>query len=156
MSILLLVIYAILVHFLAYSNAKREAYYYDVLSLSQRKHKNLHSFYYKERAIILSLFLIISLNYLNILDIIALILFTVLTWDFTKDGIYFIIRNNLNKKIYKKRFKDEEIKEMLIKNENISWFDKQNFSKNYKERSTYFIIGLFIFLLNLIAKINNL
>jgi hypothetical protein len=152
MTIVLTILYSLFVIYLAYSNAKREAYYYDILSLINKKHKNLHTYYFIDRSVILALFLLLisfSFNGLQKLNILLLIIYTFCSWDFFHNGFYFIFRNKLNNKIYKDRFKANE------SNTSTSILDQKGITKDYKSRLTYFIIGLWFLTLSITLQIFN-
>jgi hypothetical protein len=152
MSIVLSLIYSLFVIYLAYSNAKREAYYYDILSLSNKKHKDLHKYYFIDRSVILALFLfLISFSFIGLkkLNILLLVAYTFFSWDYFHNGFYFIFRNKLNNKVYKQKFKSVE------SNTSTSILDQKGITKDYKSRSTYFIIGLWFLTLSIILQISN-
>lgn len=133
----------------AYFSKIREAYYYDIQYKINHKHKDLHSTYFKERCLFLGLFLTIILGKLNVISLLLLIPFSLLSWDFFADGFYFIFRNKLNNKVYKEKFKADE------SNTSTSILDKKGITKDYKSRLTYFIIGLWFLILSITLQIFN-
>lgn len=91
----------IIIFWIAYSigEGMREAYYYDSEMRTDRPHKNIHWIYFLQRGIVL-LMIGICLN--TVLLPIGL----VFLFPFIHDGTYYAQRNDIDIRIYPKRFKD--------------------------------------------------
>ncbi len=77
----------------------REAYYYDSEMRTDRPHSNIHWLFFVQRGIVL---IIIGVCLETILLPIALICM----FPFIHDGVYYMQRNDLDVRIYLKRFTD--------------------------------------------------
>lgn len=84
----------------AVGEGMREAYYYDSEMRTDRPHKNIHWLYFLQRGIVL---LIIGVTLQTILLPIGL----AFIFPLIHDGCYYIQRNDLDPRIYPKRFKDD-------------------------------------------------
>ena len=75
----------------------REAYYYDSVVRSDRSYPNIHWIFFLERGVVL---LIIGLLTLDIILPVGL----ALIFPWFHDGLYYMKRNDLEPRIYQKRF----------------------------------------------------
>jgi hypothetical protein len=118
---------------------KREAYYYHSASKTGDSDKyNLHAIFQLQRALVLFLSVIICGN----IFLSAGIGFAMIcSFSYFHNGSYYCTRNNLNKDIYKLRWKDD------------STTSHSAFEIQYGERLITCITGMAIFILTMIVAV---
>lgn len=111
----------------------REAHYYDAAVKMDKLHSNIHWMYLVQRSIVL---FVIGITMCTAVLPISL----ALIFPYIHDGSYYAQRNDLNKDVYRKRFKAESTTSTAF------------FEFTYKERIVLSITGIFLFILYIVLK----